>query len=128
MRTERRGTTAIEFALILPTLLVLTFGIMDYGWFFMIHQQASQACREAARTGSHTALSEDPAASAAADAGRYVSQHFPLSNMQVSYDTSVIGGDAVQISLSVQFQPLVGFVPTPTTVSCGAERYLEDLD
>jgi len=39
----------VEFALVLPILLTLVFGIIDFGWIFGNQLIANNACREAAR-------------------------------------------------------------------------------
>lgn len=39
----------VEFALILPILILLLCGIIDFGWIFGNQLLASSACREAAR-------------------------------------------------------------------------------
>ena len=36
---SRRGTMVVEAALILPLLLILTFGGIKYGWLFIKWQQ-----------------------------------------------------------------------------------------
>lgn len=48
-RPDERGASAVEFALILPVLLVLIFGIIDYGFFFFDAIGLRQGAREAAR-------------------------------------------------------------------------------
>jgi Flp pilus assembly protein TadG len=46
---KERGQAMVEFALVLPILLVLLCGIVDFGWIFGNRLQADNACREAAR-------------------------------------------------------------------------------
>lgn len=45
------GATAVEFALVVPLLLVLVFGIIDYGLWFSDSLSMRQGVREAARQG-----------------------------------------------------------------------------
>lgn len=49
-RTER-GAAAVEFALLLPVLVLLIGGIVDYGRYFFTQVQLSNAAREGARAG-----------------------------------------------------------------------------
>ena len=49
-RTER-GAGAVEFALLVPLLFVILFGIIDYGFWFNDSLNARQGVREAARQG-----------------------------------------------------------------------------
>ncbi len=46
-----RGITSIETALILPLLLVLTFGVIEFGWLFLKANQITNAARQGARVG-----------------------------------------------------------------------------
>lgn len=49
-RRPERGAAAVEFALILPILLTLVFGIIEFGWAFGQQVSLGNAAREAART------------------------------------------------------------------------------
>jgi len=44
-----RGAAAVEFALVVPLLLMLVFGIIDYGRFFFDSVSLRQGAREGAR-------------------------------------------------------------------------------
>jgi Flp pilus assembly protein TadG len=46
---KERGQAMVEFALVLPLLLILLCGIIDFGWIFGNQLMANNACREAAR-------------------------------------------------------------------------------
>ena len=48
-RRGEHGAAAVEFALIAPLLLLLVFGMVQYGLYFWSAQGASNAAREAAR-------------------------------------------------------------------------------
>ena len=55
-RKCRKGTTAVEFGLILPALLLLTLGALEGGLIMFDYHKIS----EATRRGLRTALTEDP--------------------------------------------------------------------
>jgi len=44
-----RGAAVVEFAVVLPLLLTILFGIIEYGWVFMVRQTLQTAAREGAR-------------------------------------------------------------------------------
>jgi Flp pilus assembly protein TadG len=56
---EERGATAVEFAMIVPLLLVLVLGIAEFGHAFQVQGTLSAAAREGARV---MALQNDQAA------------------------------------------------------------------
>ena len=57
---ERTQTaqSMVEFALILPLLLVIIFGILSFGHFMFVYSATTSASREAARYGAAVGLSE----------------------------------------------------------------------
>lgn len=50
-RINQRGASAVEFALILPILVLLFFGIVDFGLLIYDKQVITNATREGARAG-----------------------------------------------------------------------------
>ena len=46
---RRRGSTLIEFALVVPILIAVLLGIMEFGWLAKNHQTIANATREGAR-------------------------------------------------------------------------------
>src|SRR3954452_2571600 len=56
---RERGATAVEFALIVPLLIVLVIGIAEFGRAFQVQGTLSAAAREGVRV---MALQNDPAA------------------------------------------------------------------
>lgn len=60
---RRRGAAVVEFAVVLPLLLTILFGIIEYGWVFMVRQTLQTAAREGARI-AILQTSEEPYASA----------------------------------------------------------------
>jgi Flp pilus assembly pilin Flp len=63
------GASAVEFALVLPILIVLLFGVIDYGWWFGETLGLRSGVREAARLG---AVNEIVPASSSAEAVKAV--------------------------------------------------------
>ncbi len=44
-----RAAAVVEFAVVLPLLLTILFGIIEYGWVFMVRQSLQTAAREGCR-------------------------------------------------------------------------------
>ena len=48
-RRRARGSTVVEFAVVLPLLMTILFGIIEFGWMFSIRQSLQNAAREGCR-------------------------------------------------------------------------------
>lgn len=72
-RHSERGAALVEFALILPLLLVLTFGIIEYSQLFSAASTVSNATRSGARTASAEPRQPAFASDAAAAVGTALS-------------------------------------------------------
>ena len=48
---NRRGIVLVETALVFPLLILLTLGLLEYGWMFLKSQQLTNAARHGARIG-----------------------------------------------------------------------------
>ncbi len=46
---RKRAAAVVEFAVVLPLLLTILFGIIEYGWVFMVRQSLQTAAREGCR-------------------------------------------------------------------------------
>ena len=58
MRRSRRGVSAVEFALVLPILIVVLFGVVDFGRAFWMRSNLQTAAEEAGRYAmTHTGAS-----------------------------------------------------------------------
>ena len=49
IRKREKGQALVEFALVLPLLIMLVCGIIDFGWLFYNVLSLQNACREGAR-------------------------------------------------------------------------------
>ena len=49
LKTRKRGTAVVEAVIVLPLLLLLTLGMIEYGWLFMRMHQIQNVARQAAR-------------------------------------------------------------------------------
>jgi Flp pilus assembly protein TadG len=60
VRRDQRGAAAVEFALVVPLLLLIVFGIVDFGIAFSNFENVRSGTREAARLGVVNDLSSAP--------------------------------------------------------------------
>lgn len=58
---SERGAALVEFAIVVPILFLLIFGMMEFGWAFMQHLDARHGAREGARLAAVNY--EDPSSS-----------------------------------------------------------------
>lgn len=56
---RRRAGAIVEFAVVLPLLLTILFGIIEYGWVFMVRQTLQHAAREGCRRAVLQTSTED---------------------------------------------------------------------
>ncbi|NLE30634.1 MAG: pilus assembly protein [Phycisphaerae bacterium] len=50
LKNKRRAAAVVEMAVVLPVLLTILFGIIEFGWMFMVYQNITNAAREGCRT------------------------------------------------------------------------------
>jgi Flp pilus assembly protein TadG len=94
-RAGERGQGLVEFALVLPILLLLVLGIMDFGYFLFQMNAVSGAAREGVRVAAVTA--PDAAAVTAA-----VTNLLTAANMQNPVVTIAGPNAASEVSVTVQ--------------------------
>ena len=109
MRDER-GASAVEFAFIVPLLLMLVLGIVEFGHAFQVQGTLSAAAREGVRL---MALQNDPAAAkdAVRDAASSLSP--TITDAQIHIDRTCPqfnGGDEfVRLTITYPMPYLTGF-------------------
>lgn len=91
MRVDERGAAAVEFALVLPLLLLLVFGIISFGYMLSFRQGISQSAAEGARAAAVAQVESDrvPKARAA------VNQALDSYGVTCSGSSLVRGGQTV---------------------------------
>jgi Flp pilus assembly protein TadG len=80
-----RGAELVEFALILPLLLLLLLGIMDFGFLFQRYEVVTNAAREGARV----AILPDYEANVSANVQARVNQYITASGLTGSATATV---------------------------------------
>lgn len=111
LRSER-GAAAVEFAIVLPVLLLILLGIIEYGRVFYMQNSLTNAARVAART--MVIESSAGVATAAADAqtraaGAAVVSP-AVSSGQVAVTACTTGG-VTTVTITYPVSQLSGFMP-----------------
>jgi Flp pilus assembly protein TadG len=81
----------VEFALVLPLLLMLVLGAIDWGWYFYLREVATNAAREGARAGSVSAVGGSSASTAAQNAATTYLTNLGLTNGTAAATTPDVG-------------------------------------
>ncbi len=123
-RKTERGAAVVEFALLLPVLMVILLGTIDWGYFFFVEQLVTNASREGARTGSLTPYAAtDPAKDATAkdDAEAAAKAYLTAAGLDAGRATvNAIAGPSVQVTVSYPTGSLTGFSLIKTLLPASA--------
>lgn len=102
---KEEGQSLVEFALILPVLLLLIVAIIDFGWYFYAKTTFNNASRESARM-----LAVNPDTSLAIAAAQNYLDDF--GSVVVTVSVQDIGGGESEAAVTVAgtVSPLVGLI------------------
>jgi Flp pilus assembly protein TadG len=124
--SDERGAALVEFALAMPFLLLMLFGIMEFAVAFWVRHTVTHAAREGARfaivRGGDSASPADDAAVAT-----YVRSRVPLETVQVTttWPTTKAPGAVVRVRVAYPYQPVTGFgVIGPVTIASTSEMVI----
>ena len=102
-RNREKGASLVEFAVVLPLLLLLVFGIMEAGWLFSQQVEVRNASREGARLavvdyGTVDAMRTEVCDRAALSAAR----------AEIGFDLRT---ETAQVTVQQTYESLTGVVP-----------------
>ena len=131
MNAARRGAAAVEFALTMPVLLVIIFGVLDYSWYIKQATDVVRATREGLRVGVTVAVDAGPDVAAEAQVATVLSGYGMACDGSLDCEieastTTVEGLNAVSLEVRVPYVPLIGMVPTPEFMATRLTMALED--
>ena len=124
---REKGASLVEFAVVLPLLILLVFGIMEAGWLFA--QQVE--VRNAAREGARLAVVDFPDPGDSSQIISETCQRATLSNARASVYLSQnnAGTDSASAVVTVEqrYESLTGVVPVfdGITIRSTAEMRIE---
>lgn len=102
----QKGETIIEFAMVLPILLLVLFGITEFGRAIMVSNILSSASREGARL-FITSSSPGPTETMARIDTVLVAARLKLASRSITIDTTSLS-DCVKVTVTYDFQVLSG--------------------
>lgn len=122
-QADRRGSSAVEFALVAPFLMMIAFGILVYGLYFGAAHALQQIAAEAARS----SVAGLDAAERASLARQAVDRALSSPGLFRREDVSVEVGDdpadrdvyVVTVSFdsrAMGFAQVAGLIPLPSTI------------
>ncbi len=111
-KNKRRAAAVVEMAVVLPLLLTILFGIIEFGWTFMIYQSITNAARE----GCRVAVLEG---STDSDINTRISQYMNLVKLNsyqvnIQHATSLDPTEIVTVSVPYSSVSLLGGYFGPT--------------
>jgi Flp pilus assembly protein TadG len=107
------GATAVEFALVLPVLLLILFGIIEYGWLFTYQIVLTNAVSQGARA----AVKAEDDMEAMDFAKQAVREAFWLQDLKdEAVETEIQDDESLRRIIvrvpGVTYKPLTGFLPS----------------
>ncbi len=119
--TNKKGISAVEFALVLPIFLAIFFGIIEYGWVMTQQIVLSHAVSEGARAAIKTpdGMSDEELTIVARDAvkdafslvGTLADGHIAVNVLDASEEEPPIPRRISVVVTSWAYTPIVGYLP-----------------
>ena len=110
--TQRRGAAAIELALILPVLLAMIFGIIDWSYYLYERLNVGVVANRGVRLAAGNAAPGALATATVCEALPF----YALACADGAVTTVVVShpsGSALELTIALPFDPPVGLIPTP---------------
>lgn len=127
LKKSQNGQALVEFALVLPVLLVLVLGSIDAGWLLYAKISTTAAAREVARAVAVLDATEYAAFQSIADAKMTAVPGTESVDVLPKIYTE---GAQVTVTVTTSVAPLVGFlpisiIPNPVTIESQVSMRLE---
>jgi Flp pilus assembly protein TadG len=116
MHTDQGGAAAVEFALILPILMLFIFGIIEFGFIFNRWVSVTHAAREGVRVMSVGGDDAEEAAMASAP---------DLGEVGIACTGAEVGMDDVQMTCTVPYDFALWIFSDTITLSSTAQMRQE---
>lgn len=105
-RRHESGAAALEFAFLLPLLLLLIYGMFVYSYMFVVQEAITFAAQEAAEAAVKVDPAQDPADyDAAVNAEVRATATRVLSFLPVAQQARVLGSDGSKVQVTIAASP-----------------------
>jgi Flp pilus assembly protein TadG len=122
---QERGQSMAEFAIVLPVLVVVLFGIVQFGIVFNNYVTLTDAVRAGARTAAVSRQDANPAGEATTMV-RHSATNLDQSNLDVSVDSDWQTGDDVTVTATYPYSiSLLGWVISSGSLSSKTTERVE---
>jgi Flp pilus assembly pilin Flp len=119
--SRQDGAAAVEFALLLPLLILLLFGFIQFGTAFNARIQATNAAREAARLA--VVGIDDFDNVGGAPFWQVVRQKAGVGSISnCSFVTENIVGETLTVTFDFPIDLVIPFLPSPSSLQTGTAR------
>lgn len=124
LKKNEKGQSMVEFALVLPLLILIVIGIIDFGWLFNGKITLTSAAREGARVAA--IIKNETTATAAINETADLSG-LTINSVQYSYINGGINNvNRVMVKVEGSMNPLVGlFITGPVNIDSEAFMRME---
>lgn len=117
---HERGSAAVEFAIVLPVLLMLVMGIIEFGHAYNAQLTLTQAAREGVRA---MAISNDPAAARSNTKSAAASLYPLLTDGQITVSPAACTpGTRATVTITYPLGTITGIVSPITLTGKGVMR------
>jgi Flp pilus assembly protein TadG len=117
IRAPRRGSQAVEFALVLPLLLTLLAGVVDLGQYLVVSEGLVSAVAEGARAGALAESTQNPSSVAHTVASTSWSTTSLPGSLSLQANASGSAPDRMlTVTGTVSFDAWFGFLGLPTSI------------
>ncbi|MGN7199277.1 TadE/TadG family type IV pilus assembly protein [Arthrobacter sp. SAFR-044] len=123
LRPSERGAAAVEFAMVVPVLITLLLGIMEFSRAYNAQASLSAAAREGVRV---MAITNDPAASRAAAKNTAAALNPVLADSNITFKnldtgaTSCATGNRMSVTITYTLSTLTGIAGPLSMTGQGA--------
>lgn len=122
--SRRRGSAALEYALVLPVLLALAFALIDWSWYFFEWMTVTRAAGQGVRVATGLPMSQDPLGVAEAEARRWMATGLASGGGAPSVTARLVPdgeSSALEVEVTAPFGAPIDLFWTPPVLRASAQ-------